>query len=111
SFQGVNSHPVRDLMKQIADSTSIVVNFVTRDSYIGKVDAANAGTDPGFGRLLANSNFAFVPRGDALFSYRLAEVMSFGCIPVILSDGWVLPFDRILAWQDLALRVHAYALP
>jgi Exostosin family len=111
SFQGVNSHPVRDLMKQIADGTTIVINFVARDSYVGKVDAVNAETDPGFGRLLANSNFAFVPRGDALFSYRLAEVMSFGCIPIILSDGWVLPFDRILTWQDLALRVHVDAIP
>lgn len=110
SFQGVGSHPVRDLMKQIANGTTIVVNFVTRDRYAGKVDAADAATDHEFGRLLARSNFAFVPRGDALFSYRLAEVMSFGCIPIILSDGWVLPFDRILAWQDLALRVHADAI-
>jgi hypothetical protein len=110
SFQGVNSHPVRDLMKQIADGTRIVVNFVTRDRYVGKIDAVNAGTDHGYERLLANSNFAFVPRGDALFSYRLAEAMSFGCIPIILSDGWVLPFDRIVAWEHLSLRVHADAI-
>jgi Exostosin family len=110
SFQGVNSHPVRDLMKQIADDTTIVVNFVSRDRFVGKVDAVNADTDHEYEGLLANSNFAFVPRGDALFSYRLAEVMSFGCIPIILSDGWVLPFDRILAWEHLGLRVHADAI-
>jgi hypothetical protein len=111
SFQGANSHPVRDLMKQIADDTTIVVNFFTRDRYVGKVDAVSAETDQDYERLLASSNFALVPRGDALFSYRLAEVMSFGCVPVILSDGWVLPFDRTLAWEHLALRVHADAIP
>jgi hypothetical protein len=97
-------------MKQSADGSTVVVNFVTRDRYVGKVDAVSAGTDQDYERLLANSNFAFVPRGDALFSYRLAEVMSFGCIPIVLSDGWVLPFDRTVAWEHLALRVHADAI-
>jgi hypothetical protein len=35
SFQGVNSHPVRDLMKQIGNGATIIVNFVTRDRYVG----------------------------------------------------------------------------
>jgi len=52
-----------------------------------------------------------VPRGDANFSYRLLEVMSFGCIPVILSDGWVLPFDRVLHWDAFSLRFSADVIP
>jgi hypothetical protein len=110
SFQGVNSHPIRQLLQSIANGKTIVVNFVDRDRHVGKVDAINARTDPDYEQLLTNSNFAFVPRGDALFSYRLAEVMSFGCIPIILSDGWVLPFDRILSWEELSLRVHVDAV-
>lgn len=111
SFRGVNSHAIRPLLAHIANGTTIIVDFVERDSYVGKIDAINAGTDRDYERLLSNSIFAFVPRGDALFSYRLAEVMSFGCIPIVLSDGWVLPFDRILSWERLALRVHADAIP
>lgn len=110
SFQGANSHPIREVLKHIADETSIIVNLVKRDRYVGKIDAVNARSDQNYEWLLQNSNFAFVPRGDALFSYRLAEVMSFGCIPIILSDGWVLPFDRISAWEDFSLRVHADAV-
>jgi hypothetical protein len=53
---------------------------------------------------MANADFAFIPRGDALFSYRLLEAMSFGCIPIILSDNWVLPFDRLIDWSSCALR-------
>jgi hypothetical protein len=111
SFQGVNSHPVREQLRGIADGKSIVVNFVERQRHVGKVDAINARTDFEYAQLLQNSSFAFVPRGDRLFSYRLAEVMSFGCIPVILSDGWVLPFDRTMAWEELGLRVHADDIP
>jgi hypothetical protein len=50
-------------------------------------------------------------RGEAHFSYRLLEVMSFGCVPVVLSDGWVLPFDRLIEWDTCALIVTADAIP
>ena len=54
--------------------------------------------------IMENADFAFIPRGDALFSYRLLEAMSFGCIPIILSDNWILPFDRLIDWASLSLR-------
>lgn len=110
SFQGVNSHPVREQLAQIADGSSIVVNFVERSRHWGRLDATRGSVDSGYAQLLAESIFAFVPRGDALFSYRLAEVMSFGCIPVILSEGWVLPFDRTLPWSEMSLSVDARAI-
>jgi hypothetical protein len=133
SFQGrIDTHPVRKSLKSITESKgrfsfvpwrrnprpaddrkneAIVVKGVELNRHIGKVDAINSKTDAEYERLLANSNFAFVPRGDSLFSYRLAEVMSFGCIPIILSDGWILPFDRTLPWDEFSLRVHADAIP
>jgi glucuronyl/N-acetylglucosaminyl transferase EXT1 len=55
--------------------------------------------------LLANTTFALCPRGDALFSYRLLESMHAGVIPVILADGWVLPFSELLNYSDFALHV------
>lgn len=110
SFQGVNSHPVRRALAAIGDGGRIVVNLVPRENYVGKLDAASKQGDPTYEALLANSVFAFVPRGDALFSYRLLEVMSFGCIPIILSDGWVLPFDRTIDWYRCSIRVHADAI-
>lgn len=136
SFQGrIDTHPVRQSLKAIAsknrkstffsipwrhakkkqrneeNNDAIVVKGVGINRYIGKIDAINSKTDAEYEQLLSNSNFAFVPRGDALFSYRLVEVMSFGCIPIILSDGWVLPFDRIVPWEEFSLRVHADAIP
>lgn len=56
--------------------------------------------------LLCNSTFAILPRacGFAL-SYRMIECMNAGCIPVVLSDGYVLPFREELDYDSFSIRV------
>jgi hypothetical protein len=132
SFQGrIDTHPVRRRLKTLADEKGATFfslpwrrpkapdgkgekRFVVKDvginRHIGKVDAVNSKTDPEYENLFLESTFALVPRGDALFSYRLLEAMSFGCIPIIISDGWILPFDRTIPWEQFSLRIHADAI-
>jgi len=105
SFRGVKSHPTRGLVAQLHDGSSIVCEIVEPANHFGKLDAVNKLVDTAYVDLLNKSIFAFVPRGDAEFSYRLLEVMSFGCIPIILSDGLVLPFDRTISWPEVSLHV------
>ena len=105
SFRGVSSHPVRQRLAEIADGKRIVVELVDRLNHVGKLDAEKKQSDPAYLALLESSSFAFVPRGDAEFSYRLLEVMSAGCIPVVLADGLVLPFDRTIDWSTCSLHV------
>jgi hypothetical protein len=107
SFRGVPSHPIRRKLASIAEGEKIVVNLVERDNHSGKINALNKTTDAAYEALLQRSIFAFVPRGDSRFSYRLLEVMSFGCIPIVLSDGWVLPFDRTLDWNAFSLSFNS----
>jgi hypothetical protein len=59
-----------------------------------------------FGDLLAGSKFAACPRGDNRFSYRFTEILSAGAIPVVHSDGWVLPFrEELVDWKECALHI------
>lgn len=104
SFRGILSHPVRDKLRAIHDGIAIRCELVARSNHVGRIDASAGKVDKAYVDLLAASTFAFVPRGDALFSYRLLEAMSFGCIPVVLSDDWVLPFDRIIDWSNVVLH-------
>ncbi len=105
SFRGANSHPVREVLARSRNEPDIVVDLLDAHPQAGAIDAEAGKTDREYAGLLAASSFAFVPRGDRAFSYRLLEVMSFGCIPVVLADGLVLPFDRLIDWGACALHV------
>lgn len=103
SFRGVVSHPCRDALAKLDDGRRILCQMVEQGNHAGRVDAEKGLGDINYQTLMSLSDFAFVPRGDALFSYRLLEALSFGAIPVVLSDGWVLPFDRTVDWHDIGL--------
>jgi hypothetical protein len=110
SFQGAASHPVRRVLARLDDGKDFIVRLVEPSAYVGRIDTEGGATDSDYEALLDRSVFAFVPCGDALFSYRLLETMARGAIPVILSDGWVLPFARLVGWSSCSVSFHHEAV-
>lgn len=105
SFRGALSHPCRAMLDEYQDGERFVCQIVDPANHVRRIDAEAGAVDPAYVDLMAESEFAYVPRGDSLFSYRLLEAVSFGCIPVVMSDGWVLPFDRTIDWNAVAIRM------
>lgn len=66
---------------------------------LSKVDYRRKWSNLTYHDLLLQSQFAAAPRGDNLFSFRFTEVLSAGAIPVVHSDGWVLPLrPELVDW-------------
>jgi hypothetical protein len=109
SFRGKNSHPVRAELAKLHNGGDVVVEVLPTRTYggVGQADVLSpSGQAAGYLDVLASSVFGLAPRGDSHFSYRLPEIMAAGGIPVILSDGWVLPFSEALDWSAFSVRVE-----
>lgn len=60
---------------------------------------------------MARSRFCVCPAGLAPWSPRPVEAVLMGCIPVILSDDYVLPLQEFIAWPRLSIRVQERDIP
>lgn len=54
--------------------------------------------------IMGDSHFCIVPEGTSSWTNHLYESFFAGCIPLILSDRFVLPFQDLIDWPGLSIR-------
>ena len=94
SFVGTStSHHIRQRMKQRINGE----NIIYRDSYHVDPNIFNNPTnlkekeESEYKTILERSKYTLCPRGSSPSSVRFWESLHAGCIPILISDNWLLP--------------------
>ncbi|MDE1924836.1 MAG: exostosin family protein [Patescibacteria group bacterium] len=98
----------RNMMRACAASPLVRTRFIVRRSFSGvlrtiELDPAQARKE--FVDSIRESDFVLAPKGDGNYSNRFLEVLSLGRIPVVADTDIVLPFEDIIAYAKIVVRV------
>jgi hypothetical protein len=106
SFVGSITHPIRMKMANACRDNQDIMLYLK-----GWNPTVNKNEFETFINLASYSVFCLCPRGYGLNSFRLYEAMQLGCIPVVVTDKFYLPWADELNWNDFAVLIDESQLP
>lgn len=56
-------------------------------------------------KMLGETEFSLCPRGTGHGSIRMFEAMAMKSIPIVISDGYRFPLDKIIDWSKISISV------
>jgi Exostosin family/Methyltransferase domain len=90
SFIGQNTHSIRErLVKELGESEFIKLEDIGPEKYR---------------MILQHSKFAICPRGYGITSFRMFEAMSYGCVPLYVSDEFWEPFN--IPFENYGIKIR-----
>lgn len=96
SFVGGDTHPIRkELVKQFAGKKDCFVSL----KKLSLKEYCN---------IMARSVFALCPRGYGKSSFRIAEAIQYGAVPVYVSNEFVIPYKHILPGITTTIEFNVY---
>lgn len=91
------AHDIRNLLRlRLAGRPGVAV--IVGDS-MHELIAPNA-----MARLMGDARFCLVPRGRAAWSVRFFETLWSGCVPVLLSDHYEVPFEALFDVSEFVVK-------
>jgi len=105
SFKGRRTHPLRRVLFGLHNGRDRICIDSTEQRAEARRRYGPDMRDDESIALHSQSRFSLCPRGDAVYSFRVAEALSCGAIPVIYGDGWVLPFSELLDYRTFTVCI------
>ncbi|KAL3646845.1 hypothetical protein CASFOL_009389 [Castilleja foliolosa] len=61
--------------------------------------------------MMRKARYCLCPSGYEVASPRMVEGLYLGCVPVLIKDGYVIPFSDVLNWETFAVIVSVKDIP
>jgi hypothetical protein len=107
SFMGcINTHPIRKKLESSLQTLKAKTYFEKNEDYFEFLsDQVKAHQQQKYRILINNSMFFLCPKGYGLNSLRFFETLSFGRIPILISDDTKLPIPKTIDYSKIMIRL------